>query len=101
MFSAPRNAVSQGKGSITKLTASADGRILVSLRENWAPGIYIGTLAADGTSLLAHKRLTLDENASIPTSWTPDSTAVLFYSDRNGTSEIFKQAIDQPLARIW
>ena len=49
-------------------------------------------------SLLAHRRLTLDENVSIPSSWTPDSKAVLFYSDRNGTPEIFKQAIDQPLA---
>lgn len=97
VFGAPKR-VTQGKGSITKLTGSADGRVLVSLRENWAPSIYIGTLAADGTSLLAHKRLTLDENASVPTSWTPDSTAVLFYSDRNGASEIFKQAIDQPLA---
>ena len=35
---------------------------------------------------------------SIPSSWTPDSKAVLFISDRNGTSEIFKQATDQPLA---
>jgi len=94
----PPKRITQGKGSITQLTGSADGRVLVSLRENWAPSIYIGTLAPDGTSLLAHKRLTLDENASVPTSWTPDSTAVLFYSDRNGTSEIFKQAIDQPLA---
>ena len=30
--------------------------------------------------------------------WTPDSKAVLISSDRNGKQEIFKQAIDQPLA---
>jgi len=48
--------------------------------------------------LLAHRRLTLDESANVPSAWTADSTAVLFDSDRNGNSEIFKQAPDQPLA---
>ncbi len=94
---APRR-LTQGSGSITQVSGSANGKVLACLREHWLPSIYIGRLAADGTTLLAHKRLTLDENASIPTAWTPDSTAVLFYSDRNGTSEIFKQATDQPIA---
>ena len=35
---------------------------------------------------------------SLAWSWTPDSKAVLFLSDRNGTPEMFKQATDQPLA---
>ena len=58
--------------------------------------VSIGTLAADGTRLLATRRLTLDENYSLPFSWTPDSKAILFV--RNDTPQIFKQAIDQPLA---
>lgn len=90
--------LTQGIGLITQVSGSTDGKVLVCLREHWSPSIYIGTLAAGGTTLLAHRRLTLDENASIPTAWTPDSKAVLFYSNRNGTSEIFKQATDQPLA---
>jgi len=97
-ISDPPKRITQGNGSITQVTGSADGKALVFVRENWSPSIYIGTLTADGTTLLAYRRLTLDESASIPTSWTPDSAAVLFYSDRNGTFEIFKQAIDQPLA---
>src|ERR1700693_2292322 len=97
-ISEPPKRITQGYGSISQVTGSADGKVLIFLRENWSPNIYIGTLAADGTQLLAHRRLTLDESASVPTSWTPNSTAVLFYSDRNGTSEIFKQATDQPLA---
>jgi Tol biopolymer transport system component len=40
----------------------------------------------------------MDDNENMPWSWTPDSTAVLFSSDRNGTREIFKQAIDQTIA---
>src|SRR6266404_3016357 len=90
--------LTQGMGTISQFTGSADGKMLASLREHWSPSIYIGTLAANGTTLSAHRRLTLEDSASIPTAWTPDSTAILFESDRNGSSEIFKQATDQPLA---
>jgi len=97
-ISEPPKRITQGYGSITQVTGSADGKVLIFLREHWSPSIYTGALAEDGTALLAHRRLTLDESPSIPTSWTPDSRAVLFYSNRNGTLEIFKQATDQPLA---
>jgi DNA-binding winged helix-turn-helix (wHTH) protein/Tol biopolymer transport system component len=97
-ISEPPKRITEGYGAISRISGSADGKALILLRENWSPSIYIGTLAADGTQLLAHKRLTLEESASVPTSWTPDSTAVLFYSNRNGSFEIFKQATDQPLA---
>jgi Tol biopolymer transport system component len=72
---------------------------VIFLRGNWLPSVYLGTLATDGTQLLATRRLTLDENENIPVSWTPDSKAVLFSSDRNGTREIFRQASDEPLAQ--
>ncbi len=94
----PRRIATTGRGWISRITASADGKALIFLRANSLPNIYIGTLAEDGTKLLAHRRLTLDENVSLAWSWTPDSKAVLFWSDRNGTPEMFKQAIDQPLA---
>jgi DNA-binding winged helix-turn-helix (wHTH) protein/Tol biopolymer transport system component len=90
--------VAQGQGSILHIAASADGKIISFLSEHWSPSIYIGTLAPDGAHLLANRRLTLDESANYPYSWTPDSKTVLFSSDRNGTSEIFKQSIDVPLA---
>jgi hypothetical protein len=97
-ISEPPKRITQGNGWVRKITGSDDGKVLIFLRENWSPSAYIGTLAANGTQLLAHRRLTLDESGSNPTSWTPDSKAVLFESDRNGTSEIFKQGINQPLA---
>src|SRR5262249_56886783 len=64
----------------------------------WSPSVYLGSLAPDGAHLLAKRRLTLDESVSIPSSWTPDSKAVLFNSDRNGTPEIFKQGVNELLA---
>jgi len=97
-ISVPPKRITQGYGAISQVAGSADGKVIIFLLGNWSPSIYIGTLTADSTQLLGHRRLTLDESASIPTSWTPNSTAVLFYSDRNGTSEIFKQTTDQPLA---
>jgi Tol biopolymer transport system component/DNA-binding winged helix-turn-helix (wHTH) protein len=97
-ISSPPSRLTGGQGWISQVTGSGDGKVVIFLRGNWLPSVYIGTLAADGIHLLASRRLTLDENENIPFSWTPDSKAVLFNSDRNGTREIFKQAIDQPMA---
>jgi len=46
----------------------------------------------------APRRLTNDEYADVPTAWTADSKAVLFYSTRNGTWGIFEQGISQETA---
>ena len=97
-ISSPPKRITQGNGLIMQIAGSADGKVLIFRSEYWLPTIYIGTLAPDGTHLLANKRLTLDESANVPASWTPNSAAVLFYSDRNGTPEIFKQSTDEPLA---
>jgi Tol biopolymer transport system component len=95
--SSPRR-ITAGNGWISQVTATSDGKRVLFLRGNWLPSIYIGTLSLNGTQLLATRRLTMDDNEDMPWSWTPDSTAVLFSSDRNGTREIFKQAIDQTIA---
>jgi DNA-binding winged helix-turn-helix (wHTH) protein/Tol biopolymer transport system component len=90
--------VTRGKSWMTQVTVSQDGKVLTFLRETIVPSVYVAALAPDGKHLLTNKRLTLDENENKVFSWTPDSKAVLFNSNRNGPQEIFKQAIDQPLA---
>ena len=90
--------IAAGHGWISQIAGSADGKEVVFLRGNWLPSVYLGTLDTDGTQLRTTRRLTLDENENIPSSWTPDSKAVLFSSDRNGTREIFRQAIDEATA---
>ena len=67
-------------------------------RENTVSSVYIGALAPAGTHLFAHNKLTLDENQNLPFAWTPDSKSVFFSSNRNGSSEIFKQTANQSLA---
>ena len=100
-ISSPPKRIAGGNGWISQVTATSDGKKVLFLRGNWLPSIYIGTLSLNGTQLLASRRLTMDDNENIPWSWTPDSTAVLFSSDRNGTREIFKQAIDQTIAESF
>jgi len=90
--------ITRGIGWINQVTGSADGKLLTFTRENTVSSVYVGALAPDSTHSVAIRRLTLDENQNLPFAWTPDSKAVLFGSNRNGTSEIFKQATDQPLA---
>jgi dipeptidyl aminopeptidase/acylaminoacyl peptidase len=54
-ISEPPKRITQGFGTIGRITGSADGKALALVRERWSPSIYIGTLAADGTQLLTHR----------------------------------------------
>jgi Tol biopolymer transport system component len=57
--------------------------------------VYIAELQPGGKGMETFRRMTLDDRQDYPYSWTPDSKAVFFASDRDGPSHIFKQAIDQ------
>jgi DNA-binding winged helix-turn-helix (wHTH) protein/Tol biopolymer transport system component len=94
----PSKCITRGIGWISQVTGSDDGKMITFQRNNSVTSAYIVTLAADGAQLIASKRLTLDENDNNPFAWTPDSRAILFGSDRNGTQQIFRQGLDQPLA---
>jgi DNA-binding winged helix-turn-helix (wHTH) protein len=61
-ISSPPTRLTGGHGWISRITGSADGKVVIFLRGNWLPSVYLGTLATDGTDLLANRRLTLDEN---------------------------------------
>ena len=90
--------LTRGIGWINQVTGTVDGKVLAFLRENTVSSVYVGTLAPAGTHLFAHNKLTLDENQNLPFAWTPDSKSVFFSSNRNGSSEIFKQTANQSLA---
>jgi Tol biopolymer transport system component len=94
----PSKRITRGIGWISQVTGSCDGKTLTFQRSNSVTTAYIVTTTSDGAQLLASKRLILDENDNNPFAWTPDSKAILFGSDRNGTQQIFRQGIDQPMA---
>jgi Tol biopolymer transport system component/predicted Ser/Thr protein kinase len=80
------------------LNPTSDGKSLTLLKTRYQSDVYVGELEAGGTRMKPPRRLTLDERLDNPTAWTPDSKAVLFISDRNGTPDVFKQAIDATAA---
>ena len=75
--------------------ATRDGKQLAIQRGTWAAGVYVGELEADGRRLNNTHRLTLSAARDFLGGWMPDSKAVLFWSNRNGTWDIFKQALDR------
>jgi Tol biopolymer transport system component len=84
--------------SFASPTGTADGKRLVFLKANFQSNVYVAELEAGGTKLTTPRRLTLDERNDWPTAWTSDSRAVLFWSDRNGPNQVFKQNIDREAA---
>jgi Tol biopolymer transport system component len=91
--------ITQWAGSyLLGLSASADGKRLALQKTTYEEQVYLGELTAGGTGMNPPWRLTNDEAIDWPTAWTPDSKTVLFYSNRNGTCGIFKQAIGQETA---
>lgn len=77
------------------LFASQDGRYLAVSKHSYLADVYVGELEANGRRLKNPRRLTLEESQDYLGAWSPDSQAVLFWSDRNGTFDIFRQALDQ------
>jgi Tol biopolymer transport system component len=85
---------------VANLNASADGKRLAITKFSLNPDIYIAELNSSGTRLGTPRQLTLDVRRDFPFSWTPDSKAVLFASDREGIYHIFKQEIDDTVPEI-
>jgi Tol biopolymer transport system component len=91
--------ITQWAGSrLWGLSASADGKGLVFQRRTFQAQLYLGELPAGGARMSTPRRLTHDETFDEPTAWTADSKGILFQSDRNGTSGVFKQGIGQETA---
>jgi eukaryotic-like serine/threonine-protein kinase len=85
--------------SLAGPNATADGKRLVIGRVNAQTDVYVGDVDKSGRGLKTPpRRLTLDERNDWPSAWTPDSKAVVFYSDRGGKYDIYKQALDQDSA---
>ena len=73
------------------LTISSDSKRIAFTRNRPQSDVLLASI--DGNGLTAPSRLTLDERIDWPAGWTPDSRAVLFYSDRNGELDIFSQVV--------
>lgn len=61
--------------------------------------MYLAKFKPDGM-LTTPRRLTLDEHYNFGWTWTPDSHAVIFTSDRTGTVALYKQVPDGGLPEL-
>jgi DNA-binding winged helix-turn-helix (wHTH) protein/Tol biopolymer transport system component len=75
------------------MSASADGKLLAVQERTPRVQAYVAELERGNGRLANMRRLTSDDASDIPWSWTRDSKAILFTSDRNGPIGIFKQPI--------
>src|SRR5579864_8142422 len=91
----PRQLTNWPGFSFSGFTVTADGKQMEFLRLTAKDHVYVGELDAKGTHLNNTRRLTFDEHFEWPERWTPDSQAVVFWSDRDGSWDIFKQTLDK------
>jgi serine/threonine protein kinase len=94
----PRQLTNWPGFSFSGFTVTADGKQVEFLRLTAKAHVYVGELDAMGTHLNNTRRLTFDEHSEWPERWTPDSRAVVFWSDRDGSWDIFKQTLDKDVA---
>jgi serine/threonine protein kinase/dipeptidyl aminopeptidase/acylaminoacyl peptidase len=91
----PRQLTNWPGFSFSGFTVTADGKQMEFLRLTAKAHVYVGELDAKGTHLNNTRRLTFDEHYEWPERWTPDSRAVVFSSERDGSWDIFKQTLDK------
>ena len=82
------------------LSVTADEKSLALIRSYDQSDVYVGELEANGSRLSAPRRLTLDERIDWPAGWTRDGSAVLFYSDRQGSLDLFRQRLQDRAAEL-
>ena len=79
--------------------ANNDERLSVVKNKHWND-VYVAELNSDGATMKSPRRFTMDNRGSDIGVWTRDSHAILFASERNGTSHIFQQALDASAAKL-
>lgn len=94
----PRQVTSWAGLSLSDLSLSADNKHLVFVNAGYQSGIYV--LGLEGKSGPGSpQRLTLEGRNNVPSAWTPDGQALFFSSDRNGNWNIFRQGLQERIAR--
>jgi Tol biopolymer transport system component len=95
---APRRLTDWTGFTFLNPSISTDGKNFTFLNQRDQAAVYVGELAANGDELKSPQRLTLNENYSWPTGWSADGKTVLFYSNRNGNFDIYRQGVGERTA---
>ena len=96
----PRRLTDWSGFSFTMLSASADGKELAFLNAHDQSDVMVGDLEKNGTALASPARLTLSDRIDWPGSWSPDGKSILFYSDRSGRFDLYRQGLGDRTAQV-
>ncbi|MGA8272283.1 MAG: hypothetical protein WB919_12045 [Candidatus Sulfotelmatobacter sp.] len=91
----PRQLTQWTGFSFSSTSITNDGKHFVFLDDRLQAAVYFGELANGGDELKAPERLTLNENLNWPSGWSSDGKTLLFYSNREGSFNIYKQGITE------
>lgn len=94
----PRRLTNWAGFTLLDLSATSDGRRVSFVRKTDQSDVYLGELKENESHLTTPVRLTLDDRMDWPGGWFRDSRTLLFYSDRGGNFDIFKQRVNDRAA---
>ena len=86
-------------GVVLSISTSGDGKRVAYLRGVPQPDVYVARVEGED-AIREPRRLTLDDRQDLPFDWSADGKQVLFVSDRTGTFNIYRQAIDQTVPEL-
>lgn len=96
----PRRLTNWAGFILQDLSPTADGKHIAFVRKADQSDIYVGDLEPNGFGLNGPRRLTLDDRMDWPGGWLRDARTVLFFSNRSGSFDIFKQSVDDRTPRV-
>jgi eukaryotic-like serine/threonine-protein kinase len=91
----PKRITSWSGFCMSDLSITADARKLAFLK--WASrfSTYIADLDPNGNRISNPRHFTPSESVDLSLDWTPDSKALILYSNRAGKGGIYRQALDE------
>jgi hypothetical protein len=74
-------------------SVTADNKIFTFLKWTNHFTTYLARLDQSGNHIIGSTRFTLSETADQPLDWSPDGNTLILYSNRSGSSGIYKQSL--------
>lgn len=95
----PRRLTNWSGFAFVDPTISANGEEFAFLNEHDQSDVMVGQLEKGGNTLVDPTRLTLSDRIDWPGGWSRDNQNVLFYSDRSGEFDLYRQALSNRTAQ--